>query len=102
MDRTNTKKFQRYFEDFTCNHCGYFVVGNGYTNHCPQCLWSQHVDINPGDRAASCLGMMQPISVTKRGRNYDIEFVCLICGKKHKNKCSESDDFGVMVKVGKQ
>ena len=29
------------------------MKGNGYTNHCPKCLWSKHVDINPGDRGAN-------------------------------------------------
>ena len=31
-----------------------------YTNHCPRCLYSKHVDINPGDRAEQCDGMMEP------------------------------------------
>ena len=32
----------------------------GYTsrNHCPFCLWSLHVDENPGDRACECGGEM--------------------------------------------
>ena len=29
-------------EDFICENCGAFVVGTGYTSHCPQCLWSKH------------------------------------------------------------
>ena len=43
--------FTRKVEDFTCEHCGREVHGNGYTNHCPHCLHSKHVDVNPGDRA---------------------------------------------------
>ena len=49
--------FIRKTEDFICEHCGREVRGNGYTNHCPYCLWSKHVDINPGDRAAGCGGL---------------------------------------------
>jgi Zn finger protein HypA/HybF involved in hydrogenase expression len=48
--------FKRTIEDFTCEHCGEQVTGNGFTNHCPQCLWSKHVDIDPGDRLALCGG----------------------------------------------
>ncbi|HCR42265.1 TPA: hypothetical protein DIV45_02815, partial [Patescibacteria group bacterium] len=41
MDRKN---FIRTKEDFTCENCGHRVKGSGYTNHCPKCLYSQHVD----------------------------------------------------------
>lgn len=44
------KHFTKTVEDFICAHCGTHVRGNGYTNHCPECLWSKHVDNNPGDR----------------------------------------------------
>jgi len=44
------KKFQKRIENFTCEKCGLFVKGTGYTDHCPNCLWSKHMDINPGDR----------------------------------------------------
>ncbi|MBR6751902.1 MAG: RNHCP domain-containing protein, partial [Alphaproteobacteria bacterium] len=44
------KQFVKRVENFTCAHCGAEVFGNGYTNHCPKCLWSRHVDNNPGDR----------------------------------------------------
>ena len=60
---TAVKKFQKHTEDFTCEHCGAFLQGNGYTNHCSRCLWSKHVDNSPGDRANSCRGLMKPIAV---------------------------------------
>ncbi|MEK7158524.1 MAG: RNHCP domain-containing protein, partial [Patescibacteria group bacterium] len=46
-----SRTFQRRVEDFTCESCGAQVTGDGYTNHCPQCLVSKHVDVYPGDRA---------------------------------------------------
>src|SRR3990167_4839651 len=62
------KKFQRKIEDFVCENCGCGVKGDGYTNHCPKCLWGKHVDVNPGDREEECGGMMKPIrSFFKRG-----------------------------------
>ncbi len=53
-----TAQFTRKVENFTCVVCGTEVKGNGYTNHCPECLSSLHVDINPGDRASECHGVM--------------------------------------------
>ena len=66
------KMFQKNVEDFVCGNCGGEVVGNGYTNHCPKCLWSKHVDINPGDRAEKCGGMMKPISVIKTKGDFSL------------------------------
>ena len=56
-------KFIKNIEDFTCEHCGAPVKGTGYTNHCPKCLWSKHEDVNPGDRASDCHGLMKPIDI---------------------------------------
>ena len=58
--------FIRKTEDFVCENCGQEVKGNGYTNHCPRCLYSKHVDINPGDRASDCGGLMKPVAVELR------------------------------------
>ena len=44
-------------DSFTCKVCGRLVVsagaGSGHRNHCPNCLSSLHLDIEPGDREAS-------------------------------------------------
>jgi hypothetical protein len=77
---TEEKKFQRTTEDFRCEKCGLEVRGNGYTNHCPRCLWSQHVDIRPGDRAEQCGGLMEPISVEEKGGEYVLTHKCKKCG----------------------
>ena len=48
---------------FTCVHCGAEVkpLHNGpVRNHCPVCLYSLHVDVQPGDRANDCRGPMAP------------------------------------------
>ncbi|MFH0806134.1 MAG: RNHCP domain-containing protein [Candidatus Brennerbacteria bacterium] len=94
-----TKKFQRTKEDFTCEKCGFLVEGSGYTNHCPRCLWSKHVDINPGDRQAKCLGLMEPVGVEMKGDKYTILHRCIKCGFERKNKSSEDDDFDMILRV---
>ena len=57
-------------DSFTCKVCGRLVVpagaGSDHRNHCPNCLHSLHVDIEPGDRESDCGGIMEPIAVWVR------------------------------------
>ncbi len=86
-------------EDFVCSKCGNEVFGDGYTNHCPECLWSQHVDINPGDRANDCGGMMEPVRVEKKTKEYTIIHKCEKCGFEKPNKAVPEDNFQMLVQV---
>ena len=92
-------KFTRTKEDFTCEHCGAQVKGDGYTNHCPRCLWSKHVDVNPGDRLNPCGGLMKPIAVEIERGQYIIVHQCQTCGAKKRNKASPHDDFEDILKL---
>ncbi|MEA3356976.1 MAG: RNHCP domain-containing protein [Patescibacteria group bacterium] len=86
------KKFQKRPEDFVCDICGTSVHGDGYTDHCSNCLWSKHVDINPGDRKATCNGMMEPMSVEIKGRTKIIHYKCVKCGTTHNVKSHPDDN----------
>ncbi len=86
------KKFQRKIEDFICEKCGKVNFGNGYTNHCSHCLWSKHIDKNPGDRAEKCQGMMKPIRVFFRSQHWFVEHRCQKCQKTTRVKTSENDN----------
>ena len=46
------KKFNEIDEEFICENCGKKIEKLGYScrDHCNYCLYSKHVDINPGDR----------------------------------------------------
>ena len=99
MINKTTKKFQRRKEDFVCEHCGATVEGSGYTNHCPVCLWSKHVDIHPGDRAATCGGMMWPTGIEVDKGEYIILHRCEKCGHKKRNKSSKNDDFNAILRL---
>lgn len=93
------KKFQRKTENFVCEKCGFGVKGDGYTNHCPKCLWGKHVDVNPGDRGERCEGMMKPTGTfLKKGEN-NVVHRCVKCGFERNNKVDESDDFDAFVKI---
>lgn len=92
--------FIRTKENFNCEVCGHHVVGTGYTNHCPKCLWSKHVDANPGDRDANCDGMMRPVRAEKaKGDAWDIVHRCERCGQEKHNKAQKEDDWDVVVSV---
>lgn len=96
------KKFQRTKEDFICEQCGTAVLGTGYTNHCPKCLYSKHVDKNPGDRKEKCGGLMQPVSAIKRGEDYFILQQCQRCGFERKNKMAPEDDFEALLHLSRE
>jgi hypothetical protein len=93
------KHFQRTPEDFTCEWCGAEVKGTGYTDHCPNCLASKHVDINPGDRASPCQGKMIPISAIYKGGEFTINYRCERCHEKKRVKAAEDDNKDLLVQL---
>ncbi len=101
IDSMPAKRFQKKKEDFICENCNREVKGNGYTNHCQFCLWSKHVDINPGDREAVCKGLMKPIKLEKEKSEYIITQECAICGYTKRNKLSPQDNFDVALSAVK-
>ena len=94
--------FTRNIENFTCEQCGVEVEGNGFTNHCPACLFSKHVDEYPGDRAAGCGGMMEPIAVEQARGRYVIVHRCLKCGQVKRNRSSPGDSSRTLVEVARR
>jgi len=93
------KKFQRKIENFICKNCGAKVIGDGYTNHCPLCLWSKHVDINPGDRASNCQGLMEPIALENKNGEQVIVHRCIKCGFQKRNKVAKNDSFNDLLNI---
>ena len=91
----NIKFFKKVVEDFVCENCGEEIKGDGFTNHCPKCFYSKHVDIFPGDRLESCLGLMEPVEILKGKRDeFIIIHKCKKCGDLSKDKFREGiDDF---------
>ncbi len=96
-----SRKFVRNKEDFSCEHCGAEVIGSGYTNHCPNCLWSKHVDINPGDRANECGAMMEPIGLIV-AKDWIIVQRCVKCGVIMKNRSAENDNREELIVLAKK
>ena len=96
------KKFTKKVENFVCENCGQSVIGNGYTNHCPFCLYSKHVDINPGDRSCNCGGLMKPIEIQQKNGEFVILHKCTKCGFERKNKVQENDDINKIIEISKK
>jgi len=87
------KHFIKIKENFTCDNCNHQVIGTGYTNHCPNCLYSKHVDQNiPGDRSSSCQALMKPITSQLKSDQFIITHQCLKCQKTIKNKAFKNDN----------
>lgn len=82
---------------FTCQVCGRSVTpegaGTAHRNHCPYCLSSKHLDKEPGDRAAECGGVMEPIAVwVRRGGEWAIIHRCRVCGALSSNRVAADDN----------
>lgn len=95
------KKFNKLDEEFICENCNKKVNKLNYTSrdHCPYCLYSKHVDINPGDRANECKGLLIPIGIEKFKNTYKIIYKCKKCGELHKNIISNDDDFNEIINL---
>ena len=104
-------RYGRYlFKDvFRCRQCEALVTahpmlsGVKNRNHCPYCLWSQHVDLSEaGDRLSACKASMEPIGLTvkqrqnKYGNGSSGELMlihrCTACNKYSINRIA-ADDF---------
>ncbi len=96
------KRFQKRVENFVCERCGEKTKGKGYTDHCPVCLWSKHVDVNPGDRKADCGGLMEPIGVEIKARDSIIHYRCTRCGFEHRVKAASDDNFDKIIELSKK
>lgn len=98
-------------ESFTCANCGMEVEPTKHDtprNHCPFCLHSLHVDVNPGDRANKCMGLLRPIGVETSGRKgYIIIYRCERCGEFTRAKAAlkstvQPDDFDMIIELSRK
>lgn len=88
-------------EEFICENCNQKVNKLKYSarDHCPFCLYSKHVDINPGDRENECKGLLEPIDIEKFKQTYKIIYKCQKCGQQHKNVMADDDDLNKIIEL---
>lgn len=98
------KRFNMIDEKFICENCKKEVDILGYTarDHCPYCLYSKHVDINPGDRANECRGLLKPVDIEKFKDTYKIIYKCEKCNMMHKNIMANDDDFDLIIELSQK
>ncbi len=80
-------------DPFACLACGVEVkpLRRGFRSHCPACLWSRHVDVVPGDRAAHCQGLMRPVRIDQERQTWFVIHVCEGCGIERRNRLALDD-----------
>ena len=95
------KRFNERDEGFICEHCKQEVSPLGYTSrdHCPYCLYSKHVDIMPGDRKNTCLGLLKPIGIEKFKDTYKIIYKCETCKEIQKNIMAKDDNMDLIIEL---
>ncbi len=89
------KRFTVRNETFICESCGQNVPvrNKSCRNHCPFCLASKHVDINPGDRANPCGGLQQAIGYEITGnKGLVLIFRCQRCQATTRNVAAREDE----------
>lgn len=84
-------------DSFLCKVCGALVTPGGagtqHRNHCPRCLSSLHVDVEPGDRASDCGGVMEPVSIwVRKGGEWALIHRCRRCGALCSNRSAADDN----------
>jgi hypothetical protein len=72
----------------------------GKRNHCPYCLFSQHLDIFPGDNANTCHGAMKAAGIyqDENGEMFLIHR-CLVCGKTSRAVVALDDNYEEILKI---
>ncbi len=103
---------------FLCENCKQKVktegcIGTKNRNHCPNCLYSKHIDeIKPGDRGSNCKGIMEPVDIAfkknkknKYGKGQKGELMivhrCKKCGLIVKNRIAGDDNDDKLLKLCK-
>lgn len=102
-----TKRFSKNDSGFVCQNCGSEVLplGSSSRNHCPFCLCSIHIDVMPGDRLNTCLGIMDAVKAEinpKKG--YVLVHKCRKCGEIKRNRAAfdarvQPDDMDKIIRL---
>ena len=95
------KRFNEIDEKFICYNCKKEVIPLVYSSrdHCPNCLHSIHLDINPGDRLSECKGYLIPIDIEKYKDTFKIVYQCNKCKAIRKNIIAKDDNFDEILNI---
>lgn len=81
---------------FTCIRCRATIdptrFGTRHRNHCPLCLWSRHLDEEPGDRRCACRSPMEPVGIeVRQDDEWAIIHRCTGCSTLRTNRIAGDD-----------
>jgi DNA-directed RNA polymerase subunit RPC12/RpoP len=95
------KRFTHIDEEFVCVVCGADVPALGYTarNHCKNCLYSLHLDVNPGDRQSECGGILSPVGIEQAQKGLKILYKCDKCGEIRRNIVADDDSYTAVLEL---
>lgn len=81
-------------DSFDCVQCGKNVLPHPSSSrdHCPYCLTGLHVDNEPGDRANTCRGVLEPIGLEIRSGKQQIIYHCNRCQQTRRNIVAPDDN----------
>ncbi len=103
MSRSDRKYINEH-NTFICEKCSRSVAaalsGTLNRNHCPECLWSRHVDLRTGDRMSVCKGAMEPIGIwVKDDGEWAIIHRCVKCGFIRSNRIAGDDNHTKLIQL---
>ena len=56
-----------------------------------------HVDVHPGDRAASCRALMEPVDLLYERGEFVVVHVCISCGLRRRNRAAADDELASLM-----
>ncbi len=88
-------------QSFTCINCGKKVTAHPTSSrdHCNHCLYGLHVDIEPGDRANNCKGVLEPVSLLIKKDKTQIVYKCQKCGAVKNNIVAPDDNEILLIEL---
>ncbi len=95
------KKFEKKNESFVCINCKELVPPHPTSSrdHCTNCLFGLHVDINPGDRQNKCKGVLEPIGIESINNKERIVYRCKKYNEIIKNISAPDDNREMIINL---
>lgn len=86
---------------FICKVCRSKVLPHPSSSrdHCNSCLFSLHVDINPGDRLNPCKGLLKPVGIELKKGEKRILYRCKRCRERVVNIVAPDDNRDEIVRL---
>lgn len=98
---SHARRFIENNQGFVCKVCGVEVPlhPSSSRDHCNNCLYSLHIDIDPGDRLNSCKGLLRPVGIELKKGEKRVLYKCQNCGGRVVNITAPDDNSEEIVKL---